>query len=135
MSRIGRVAGVAVLVAGVILAVNASPALAGPALGEHTPDMVGVLRMLAQGVGVGAVVAFLFERLKWFQALSGEAKWWTILGISMGLPILAQLALQFTPAEMWAIMEPYWQAIASGFLAWAGAQGVHLVHRALTPTS
>lgn len=120
-----------------IILVMALPAVAAPANVEATeaPGLVEVLKMLAQGIGVGAVTAFLFEKFKWFQALGTEAKWWTILGISLGLPILAEIALQFVPAATWALLEPYWMAIASGFLAWAGSQTVHLVHRALSPTS
>lgn len=98
---------------------------------QEAPGLVEVLRMLAQGIGVGAVTAFLFEKFKWFQAMGTETKWWTILGISMGLPILAEVALQFVPVDVWALLEPYWMAIASGFLAWAGSQGVHLVQRVL----
>jgi hypothetical protein len=75
---------------------------------------------------VGAVIAFLFEKVTWFQGLSPSAKWWTILGLSVGLPVLATVALQFIPASVWVLVEPYWRAIATGFLIWAGSQAFHL---------
>ena len=75
---------------------------------------------------------FLFERFKWFQNLSSDAKWWVIFGLSLGLPLLAQVLLQFVPADVWAMLEPYWRALASGFLTWAGSQAAHLANKALS---
>lgn len=128
----GKILRVALMVT-VILILTAGIVSAAPAgaEGDTAPGLVETLKLLAQGIGVGAVTAFLFEKFKWFQALGTETKWWTILGISIGLPILAEIALQFVPPHIWSLLEPYWTAIASGFLAWAGSQGVHLVQKAL----
>ena len=133
----GRVMRVLLVVIVCLFLLMVGPAAAAPAAAEATeaPGLVEVLGMLAQGIGVGAVIAFLMEKFGWFQALKPESKWWVILGISMGLPILAEIALQFVPADTWALLEPYWRAIASGFLAWAGSQGVHLVQKALVARS
>ena len=133
----GRVMRVLLLVIVFLFLLMVGPAAAAPAEVEATeaPGLVEVLRMLAQGIGVGAVIAFLMEKFGWFQRLGTESKWWTILGISMGLPILAEVALQFVPPDVWAMLEPYWMAIASGFLAWAGSQGVHLVQKSLVARS
>ena len=86
-----------------------------------------VAGMLARGVGLGAVIAFLFENVGWFQELPSNIKWWVILCLSLALPVLAQLAVQLVPADVWALLEPYWQALAAGFLVWAGSQGTHLL--------
>jgi len=128
MGRLMRV----ILLVTMLLLVTAGPAAAQAAAeGDQAPGLVETLKLLAQGIGVGAVTAFLFERFAWFQQMSESGRWWTIFGISMGLPILAQVALQFVPPDVWAQLEPYWTAIASGFLAWAGSQGVHLAQKAL----
>ena len=120
--------GVAVPVAlasgAVVVKVAAAPAAA------DVPGLVEVLTMLAQGLGVGAVLAFLFENIGWFQRLEGKAKWWVVFGFSLGLPLLAQVALEFVPAEAWAMLEPYWKALAAGFLAWVGSQVAHLWQKA-----
>ncbi len=92
---------------------------------ENVPTLIDVLTMLASGAGVGAVLAFLFEHFTFFQQMSSQAKWWFIFGCSLGLPLLAQVALQMVPAETWTMLEPYWHAIAAGFLAWAGSQVAH----------
>jgi len=89
------------------------------------PSLPSVLAMLASGVGVGAVLAFMFEKIEWFQSLPSNARWWVILGLSIGLPVAAQAALQFVPAQIWAAIEPYWKAVATGFLIWAGSQLAH----------
>ncbi len=91
------------------------------------PGLVEVLKMLTAGVGVGAVISFLFEKITFFQNLSSQAKWWVVFGLSLGLPLAAQVALQFVPPDVWAMLEPYWQALAAGFLVWVGSQVVHKV--------
>ena len=101
-----------------------------PPVGD-VPALVDVLKRIAEAGGTAFVVAFLFERISWFQNLSKEAKWWTIFLLSVFLPVIAQLLLQFVPAEVWVRLEPYWRSIATGFLTWAGTQAVHLVHKAL----
>lgn len=102
----------------------------GPVV-QDVPAFVDVLALIAQGVGAGFVLAFLAERFEWFQKLPAQAKWWVIFGVSVGAPIVAQVLLDFVPADVWAKAEPYWQALALGFLSWAGSQAVHLGHKAL----
>lgn len=91
--------------------------------------LVDTLKLLGQGIGVGAVIAFLFERMTWFQSLPTNARWWLILGVSLLLPLGAQLALQLVPPSIWATIEPYWQSLVAGFMIWAGAQGAHLFEK------
>ena len=93
------------------------------------PNLVTVLTMLATGVGVGAVLAFLFEKIVWFQNMEPKIKWWVVLVLSIGLPIVARLLIQLVPADVWALLEPYWQSIAAGFLIWAGSQAWHLADK------
>jgi hypothetical protein len=127
---------VAAVVIGVAVPVVAQELAGGPAVVEAVPAMadvpglVEVITMLAQGLGVGAILAFLFEDLGWFQHLSEKGRWWLIFGVSVGLPVVAQALLQFVPADVWAMLEPYWKALASGFLAWAGSQVAHLWQKA-----
>ena len=116
----------ALLGVGVALAQGAEPP-ASPTV----PALPDVLAMLASGIGVGAVIAFLFEKVSWFQGLPASAKWWFILCLSVGLPVLATVALQFVPAEVWVKIEPYWKAIATGFLIWAGSQAFHLYDKSV----
>ena len=110
----------ALLCAVPVLADNGSPPVA-----PSVPALTEVLTMLASGIGVGAVVAFLFEKFKWFQNLTPNGRFWVVFGISVGLPVVATVLLQFVPAPAWAMIEPYWKAVATGFLIWAGSQLVH----------
>jgi hypothetical protein len=97
----------------------------------EVPTFVEVLGRLAQGLGVGSVLAFLFETVTWFQKLSKQAKWWIVFVTSLTLPVVAQVLLQFVPPEVWATVEPYWHSLALGFLAWSGGQLIHLVDKAV----
>jgi hypothetical protein len=115
------VAALAFAVGGVALAQGTEPSV--------VPPLMDVLGMLASGIGVGAVIAFLFERIKWFQNMAPNTKWWTIFLLSLGLPVLARVALQFMPPDIWAKIEPYWISLATGFLVWAGSQAFHLYSR------
>ena len=115
------VAVLAFAVGGSALAQGTEP----PAVPPPVPALTDVLAMLASGIGVGAVIAFLFEKFQWFQDMAPNTKWWVVLGLSLGLPVLARVALQFVPPDIWAKVEPYWAALATGFLIWAGSQVTH----------
>ena len=110
------------------IAPDASTAFGASAQGDIL-GLIDALKLLAQGVGVGAVISFLFERFKWFHSLTSNQRWWMIFGLSLGLPMLATLALQVIPLETWAMLEPYWRALAAGFVGWAGSQVAHRVVR------
>jgi len=92
----------------------------------NVPSITEVLSLLAQGVGAGVVLAFLAEKSGWFQKLSSSAKGWLVFGLSLGLPLLAQVLLQFVPSSVWAAIQPFWQALAAGFIGWAGSQAAYL---------
>ena len=81
--------------------------------------------LLAQGVGIGTILALLFERIPALQNVSSDTKWWIVFVASVALPAAATALLQFVPAETWALLEPYWHAIALGFLTWGGSQVAH----------
>lgn len=93
------------------------------------PALLEVVKLLALGSGVGVVVSFLFEQIGFFQRLEANVKRWTMFGLTIGLPLAAQIAVQFVPPDVWVLVEPYWQAIALGFLAWTGSQIAHLWHK------
>ena len=92
----------------------------------EVPGLVDMLSLLASGVGAGVVLAFLADKCAWFQALPGEKKNALIMALSLGLPVLAQLLLQFVPAGVWAALQPYWSALAAGFVGWAGSQPAYV---------
>jgi hypothetical protein len=92
----------------------------------ETPGLVDVLGLLAQGVGAGFVLAFLAEKAAWFQRLPGEKKNLLIMAISLGLPVLAQALLRFVPDHVWTTLQPYWSALAAGFVGWAGSQAAYV---------
>lgn len=98
---------------------------------DDVPTLVNVLTLLAQGGGLGVVLAFLLEKVSWFQNLESNAKWWFIFAISLGVPLLAQVIIQFVPPDVLETLEPFWHTLALGFLAWAGSQGMHLIHKRL----
>jgi hypothetical protein len=92
---------------------------------EEVPSLVDALGMLSQGVGVGLVLAFLAEKVLAFQTLSAQAKGWVIFGVSMGLPLVATVILNLVPADILNVAEPYWHALAVGFIGWAGSQALY----------
>ena len=111
---------VALLSAGIALAQGTDP----PAP-PQVPSLVEFLRLLASGIIVGPAIAFLFERFKWFQNLSSDGRFWVVLALSIGLPMLGTILLQFVPADVWVQLEPFWNALATGVLIWVGSQLAH----------
>lgn len=90
------------------------------------PTITEMLSLLVQGVGAGAVLAFLAEKSAWFQKLSSAVKGRLVFGLSVGLPLGAQLLLGLVPPSVWEIVQPYWAALAAGFVGWAGSQAIYL---------
>lgn len=86
------------------------------------PDILDVLSLLVSGVAGGYILSFLAEKTTLFQKLSSSAKSALILGISIGLPIIGQLLIQFVPPSFWEAAQPYWRALATGFTVWLGSQ-------------
>ncbi len=84
--------------------------------------VLSVLANLAKSVGIGVVLSFLFKDPGWFKDLDSQAKWWIIFGLSLGLPIVAQLLLDLVPPGIWDIINPYWTSLAWGFIVWAASQ-------------
>jgi hypothetical protein len=100
------------------------------------PTLSDVLTMLATGVGIGAVLAFLLERVAWFQKLSPAWKTWGTLGVCLLLPLLgwaAASALGYLawPATVQGWAETLFHELQVGFLAWAASQGWHLTEKAV----
>lgn len=92
---------------------------------EQIPDLINMLTMLANGLGIGTIIALLAERSGIFQTLPPQGKWWIVFVISLGLPILAKAALQFVPPDVWFLLEPWWQTVAGAFMIWVGSQYSH----------
>jgi hypothetical protein len=100
------------------------------------PTLADVLTMLATGVGIGAVVAFLLEKVAWFQKLKPAVKLWGSLGVCLLLPLLGWLgasALGYTawPVTVQGWAESIFHELEVGFLAWAASQGWHLTEKAV----
>lgn len=89
------------------------------------PTLVEFLGKIASGGVLGVIVAFLLEYVPAFQRLSPDAKKWTVFGIFIVLPPAATALLQFVPVPVWDVLEPFWAAIAVGFVMWLGSQVAH----------
>ncbi len=94
------------------------------------PSLIDMLSLLAIAGGLGPILSFLSERSAWFQQLSPTARLLVIFGLCVALPIVARVAIAFVPPNIWTILEPYWQSLALGFLAFLAATGYHLAKKA-----
>ena len=86
------------------------------------PNIFDVLSLLVSGVASGYILSFLAEKTNLFQKLSSQAKSWLIFAVSILLPVLGQVLIQFVPVTFWEVVQPYWQALATGFVVWLGSQ-------------
>ena len=111
-----------VLALSIVVPFPVSAQVGDPPVAQAPEPVVTVLSKLAQSIGVGVVLSFLFKDPGWFSGMPSKAKWWIIFGLSLGLPVLAQLLLAVVPAHVWEIINPYWTALAWGFVAWAASQ-------------
>jgi hypothetical protein len=93
------------------------------------PNIPALLALLAIAGGLGPVFSFLGENSKWFQGLTSQARFWIILVSSLLIPLLATALLQLVPPSVWVVLEPYWQALALGFVAFLTSQGFYQVKK------
>jgi hypothetical protein len=96
---------------------------------NELPTLVEFLTQIATGGFAGVIIAFLLEKIPAFQNLDSELKRWIVLALFLVLPAGSVALLQFVPADVWAAIEPYWRAIALGFLGWVSSQVAHAFYK------
>lgn len=92
------------------------------------PNIFDVLSLLVSGVAGGYILSFIAEKTTLFQKLSAQAKSWLIFAVSILLPLIGQLLIQFVPVAFWEVVQPYWAALATGFVVWMGSQHAYVKH-------
>ena len=78
--------------------------------------------------GVGAVLAFLVERVPGFGALKPDIKKGVVILLCFGVPIVSLAVQRFVPPAWMAEMAIWFQALVIGFsvwVAWVGSQVAH----------
>jgi hypothetical protein len=93
------------------------------------PQLKDILGKLANGLLGGIVVAamaFVFERIAVFKALSPRAKGAIVFAVLVFSPLLGRVLLDIAPPTLWPAIEPYWQALAIGIVGYAGSQWWYL---------
>lgn len=91
----------------------------------EVPSLVDVLTRLSAGAFVPVIVAFLLEQFPAFLNLPSNTKKWIVLALFILLPVGAAALVEFVPPDVWPIVEPFWRALALGFLGWLGSQVAH----------
>ena len=92
---------------------------------QEVPTLIEFVRNVAAGAWGPVFVSFLLEHVQAFQNLKAEAKKWMVLGLFVALPLGAQALIQYVPADVWSQLEPFWSALALGFVSWVGSQVAH----------
>lgn len=67
------------------------------------------------GVGVVAVISWLFEAWQWYQNLQGRTKQVVFFLACVIVAIAAQLVIVFVPAAVLAVLAPYFTIVAGLF--------------------
>jgi hypothetical protein len=114
---------------GTALAQEPGPAEATDAADTIVPSLPETLESLLSVAVVGGVIAYAFERFQWFQNIGGGARAWIVAGLSFGIPMVATLLLEYIPANVWTVLEPFWRAIYIGGAGWLASQVAHSYDR------
>jgi hypothetical protein len=67
------------------------------------------------GVGVVAVISWLFEDFVWFQALTGKIKQVVFFAACAVVAIAAQLSIVYIPADVITAVAPYFATLSAIF--------------------
>lgn len=79
-------------------------------------NLVDVLTLIKMGL-LGPTVSILLGKLAWYNALKSKAaKVALVVGLVIGLPVLAQALLEFVPADVWAVIQPWYFTIVNALL-------------------
>jgi hypothetical protein len=118
----------------VVLLVPVGRVLAAPALQEApaVPGMVQVLQWIAAGLH-GPVVSLFLERSLWFQGLDWRRKWYVVLGLNVGLSLLAVALLAYVPGRIWEALAPFWVAAGLTVVNILGGQIMHWADKLSAP--
>lgn len=80
---------------------------------------------LSGGLGATIVASYIAERLEWFQSKTSEVKKLIkTIGASL-VAVLAYVTYQYVPAEVWAILTPYWQIVLGVVVVNYGVEVFH----------
>lgn len=93
-------------------------------------DLTSFLTWLVASGGSISVVSWLFERMSWFQALTSEAKDYTIFGAAAAVSCGAMAIVAYVPAETLAAIAPYFLAVSSIFATVFIGKAFHRVDKA-----
>lgn len=89
------------------------------------PSLTEFLQMLIAGGVTGYIVQFLAEKSAWFQKLGANTKLAIVFALSMLLPLMGQVIALNVPSDVMAMIEPYYNALAAGFIVFLASQGWH----------
>ena len=98
-----------------------------------TNSIISILGFLASGGAAGIVIQFLAQRSAWFQNLAARAKFFLVFGISVLVPVIAQLIIDFVPASTLATLQHYWPGVVTGLLFFIGSQVTHQAKNPVEP--
>ena len=86
---------------------------------------------LGSPLAAGWIISTLLEQWALFQNFTPDVKRLVTLIITVGLPVVSLVLRTNLPAETIAQLAPIFEAVAVGFVTWAGSQAVHAVQKRL----
>jgi uncharacterized membrane-anchored protein len=98
-------------------------------------ETVKLLTQLATGGLAMVFVSWLLERVPAFQAISSEAKAWTVLMLTLIVSLASQAALNLVPPEVLLALEPYVKVALGVITAWLTSQTYHAVQKRVSKQS
>lgn len=103
-------------------------------------DLKAFLGLLAGGTVISTVLSFMAERWAWFQRLSPRGRWWLVVAVCFGLPLVGWgggVGMGYiTPPVVWqGWVESVFAELVIGGTAWISTQCGHAsVNKRLTKT-
>jgi hypothetical protein len=98
-------------------------------------NLVSFLGWLAGGAGAMVAVAFLAERIPWFQKKSSQTKGLIILGASLVVGLGSYAVVTFVTPAVLAAIQPFFQVAAIIVVGWLASQWGHSFDPLTTTTA
>ena len=88
-------------------------------------DITSLLNFLVYGGGVILIASWALDKIPAFVALAPEAKKLINIAVSVVLALGAYAALLYVPADIFALIDPWFKVALSVVVLYSGQQVVH----------
>lgn len=88
-------------------------------------DIVELLKWLVYSGGVVLAISKILELIPAFERLKADVKYWLNMALCVVASLVCYALLIYVPADVWAILNPWFLVVTGTILVYSNGQVVH----------